>query len=234
MKISCIIIDDEPPAIRQLEEYVSQVPFLENLGSFDNAIEPLNFLKSHKPEIVFLDIEMENFTGLQFLRALNHKPSIILTTAYDKYAVDAFNLNVTDYLLKPISFERFLQAVDKVFDIHIKQVTTQKDLYTYRRDYAFIKTEYRLQRVDFKDILYVEGMKEYLRIHTEKERIMTLLSFAEMESILPPERFIRVHKSYIVATSKINSIEKQRIRIGDAMIPISDTYKDGFYRIIQH
>jgi len=232
MTINCIAIDDEQPAIEQIEEYISRIPFLNLVKSFDNAIEPMSFLKENKIDVVFLDIEMENFTGLQFIKTLSHKPQIILTTAYDKYAIEAFNLSVTDYLLKPISFERFLQSVDKIFDIFSNTVTHDSSVKQYKRDYVFIKTEYRYQRVDFEDILFIEGMREYLKIHTTKEKIMTLMSFKDIEEMLPVEGFFRVHKSYIVAIKKVDNFERNRISIGDNKIPVSETYKDTFLKFI--
>jgi len=231
MEITCIVIDDELPAIQQMETYISRVPFLKRLGSFKNAIEPMGFLKENSVDVIFLDIEMEDFTGLQFINSLKVKPHIILTTAYDRYAVDAFSLSVTDYLLKPISFERFMQAIDKLHEIFAPQ-KTEKICEAYKKDYAFFKTEYRLQRIDFKDILFVEGMKEYLRIHTTSERVMTLMTFGEMLKLLPAEKFYRVHKSFIVSIDKIDSIERSRIIIGEEYIPISDTYKDAFFEAI--
>jgi len=232
MTINCIVIDDELPAIQLLEDYIARVPFLKLLKTFDNAIEPITFLQTNAVDLIFLDIEMEGFTGLQLIKTLQHKPKIILTTAYDQYAIKAFDLNVSDYLLKPISFERFMQSIDKIFDFFIKThpVDSQKKL--YKRDYFFVKTEFRMQRVDFDDILFIEGMKEYLRIHTHSEKIMTLQSFVKMEEALPSDNFIRVHKSYIVAIDKIKSVEKNRITIGDAIIPISETYKDSFFLIL--
>lgn len=234
MKINIIIIDDELPAIQQLENYVKRVPFLELLQSFDNAIEPINFLKHQRVDLIFLDIEMDNFTGLQFIKTLTHKPKIILTTAYDQYAIEAFNLNVTDYLLKPISFERFLQSVDKVYDTLSESQSYEENTEKYKRDYTFLKTEFRLQRVDFKDIMFIMGQKEYLQVHTQNERIMTLMNFKEMESILPEEEFVRVHKSYIVSISKIENIEKHRIYIGKEIIPIGESYREHFYLMIRN
>lgn len=233
MKISCIVIDDEQPAIDQLQEYIGRVPFLELMRCFDNAIEPINFLKSNSIDLVFLDIEMEGFTGLQLIKTLQNKPKIILTTAYDAYALDAFNLNVSDYLLKPISFERFIQSLDKVFDYFSKTKSSDLSDLVYKRDYFFVKTEFRMQRIDFNDILFIEGMKEYLRIHTKNEKIMTLQSFKSMEELLPPGNFYRVHKSFIVALNKIDSVEKNRVYIGKNIIPVSSTYKDGFYTFLK-
>lgn len=232
MKLKCIVVDDELPATEQMQEYIGRVPFLELLHCFDNAIEPINFLKHKNVDIIFLDIEMEGFTGLQLIKTLKNAPKIVLTTAYDAYALDAFNLNVCDYLLKPISFERFIQAVDKIFDSLANEYSASANEPLYKRDYFFVKTEFRIQRVDFDDILFIEGMKEYLRIHTVKERIMTLQSFSAMEKNLPANNFVRVHKSYIVAVNKIDCIEKNRIIIADKTIPISESYKEAFFMFI--
>ncbi|MGE0079014.1 MAG: LytR/AlgR family response regulator transcription factor [Bacteroidales bacterium] len=232
MKINCIVIDDELPAIEQMEEYISRVSFLELLKSFDNAIEPINFLKSNSVDLIFLDIEMEGLSGLQLIRNMQIRSKIILTTAYDQYALEAFGLNVSDYLLKPISFERFIKAIDKIFDSYIGSKTIETNEPVYKRDYFFVKTEFRMQRVDFNDILFIEGMNEYLRINTKNQKIMTLQNFKNIEEALPKENFVRVHKSYIVALNKIDSIEKSKIKIGEKIIPISDTYKEAFLMII--
>lgn len=232
MKINCIVIDDELPAIEQMEEYISRIPFLNLLGSFENAIEPVNFLKSNQVDLIFLDIEMEGFTGLQLIKTLQHRPKIVLTTAYDQYAIEAFDLNVFDYLLKPISFERFMKSIDKIFDSFVNIRSSDTNELQYKRDYFFVKTEFRMQRVDFKDILFIEGMSEYLRIVTSKEKIMTLQNFKTIEESLPSENFVRVHKSFLVAIDKIESVEKSRIKIGDKLIPVSNTYKDAFYLIL--
>ncbi len=233
MLINCIVIDDEYPAIQQMEDYIARVPFMRLLKSFDNAIEPINFLQKNTVDVIFLDIEMEGFTGLQLINVLQHKPRIVLTTAYDRYALKAFDLNVCDYLLKPISFERFIQAIDKLFDLFVREKSADTSVNQYRRDYFFVKTEYRIQRIDFDDILFVEGMKEYLRIHTKKEKIMILESFKNLEESLPSDNFIRVHKSYIVALDKIVSVEKNKITIGSTIIPVSETYKESFFMMLK-
>lgn len=232
MSINCIVIDDELPAIQQMEDYISRVPFLKHLASFDNGIEPMSFIQSHDVDLMFLDIEMEGFTGLQLIKTLRNPPKIILTTAYDQYALKAFDLNVSDYLLKPISFERFMQSMDKIFDAFKDRKVEGDTNPQYKRDYFFVKTEYKMQRVDYKDILYIEGMKEYLMIHTGSEKIMTLQSFSNIEEQLPVNNFVRVHKSFIVALSKIDHVEKNRIKIGERVIPVGDKYKDAFQLMI--
>jgi DNA-binding LytR/AlgR family response regulator len=233
MKIRCIAIDDEPPALVQMEEYISRVPFLELINKFDNGISALEFLKENEIDLIFLDIEMEGFTGIQMLKVIKNKPFVILTTAYDQYAIQAFDLDVTDYLLKPISFERFYKSVEKVYDIITEKkhqtTATPLQLVNEEKNYIFVKTEYRMQRVDFKDILYIEGLKEYLIIKMVTGRVITLQSFKHMEEMLPSSNFIRVHKSYMVAIDKIEFIERNRIKISDKLIPIGDTYKKVFY-----
>lgn len=236
MKIKCIAIDDEPPALMQMEDYILKVPFLELLKTFDSGLESLEFLKSNEVDLIFLDIQMEGFTGIQLLNVMKKKPRVILTTAYDRYAIQAFDLDVSDYLLKPISFERFLKAVEKVYD----QVSTQKTTITpvstsetpEEKNYMFVKTEYRMQRVDFKDVLYIEGLKEYLIIQTVTGRVITLQNFKTMEEMLPSANFVRVHKSYMVAMDKIEFVERNRIKISDKLIPIGDTYRKIFFDIL--
>lgn len=237
MQIKCIAIDDEPPALAQMEGYISRVPFLQPLKYFDNAFETIEFLKSNEVDLMFLDIEMEGLSGIQLLNVMKKRPKVVLTTAYSQYALKAFDLDVADYLLKPISFERFLQAVEKVYDsIKPQSINTIGENTSISenntRNYIFVKTEYRMQRVDFKDILYIEGLKEYLIIFTLKEKVLTLQSFKRMEDMLPSNNFVRVHKSYMVALDKIISIERNRIKIGDRLIPIGESYSKHFYKLL--
>ncbi len=232
MKINCIIIEDEPLALEQIASYVEKVPFLNLKQSFLNAIDPITYLKGNTVDLIFLDIEMEDFTGIQFLKTLKEPPQIVLTTAYANYALEAFDLKVADYLLKPISFERFLQAADKVYDTLINKEPEGESGVVSSRDYIFVKTDYRIQRIDFKEILFVEGQKEYLRIYTSSGKIMTLMTFGTLLNLLP-DNFVRVHNSYVVSINKIESIEKQRIKIGDQLIPISDSYKTAFFNLLK-
>jgi two-component system, LytTR family, response regulator len=221
MSINCIVVDDTPLAVEKLEGFIRQLPALNLLKSFNNGIEAISFLQSNPVELVFLDIQMEQFSGLQFLEALQNRPRIIIVSAYSQYAVQGFEYAVADYLLKPYSFERFLKAVDKVRnDLGIKAP----------KDYMFVKTEYRMERIDFADILYIEGQGAYLRIFTPKAKIMTLATFKTMESLLPPDNFMRVHKSYIVALNKIESIERGVIRIAGEYIPVGQSYRERFFR----
>jgi DNA-binding LytR/AlgR family response regulator len=181
---------------------------------------------------------MEELTGIQLLNILKQKPLVIFTTAYDTYALQGFELDVVDYLLKPISFERFLKAVDKVYEkIQLSALVKTEALNTRAasptEDYFFVKTEFRFEKIDFSEILYIEGMGDYLRIFTRTKKIMTLQNFKKMEEMLPPNNFCRVHKSYIVALDKIDSIERNRIKIGDRIIPISESYKKTFFDFLE-
>ncbi|SIT81856.1 LytR/AlgR family response regulator transcription factor [Pontibacter indicus] len=233
-KLTCYIIDDEHLAQEILEEYVAKVPFLELKGTFMSPLEAAAQLKEDKPDLLFLDINMPDLDGLSFIPMLNPRPMIILTTAYDQYALKAFELEVKDYLVKPFSFERFYKGVLRLYQeqspMQLPEKKETNPASMHEQEYLFLKVGHRIQKLATRDILYVEGMKDYLRIHTAREKMMTLLSFAKLEELLPAGEFARVHRSYLVALDKIDHIEKNRIRIADQIIPISDTYSDGFYK----
>ena len=233
-KLSCCIIDDEHLAQRILEEYVAKVSFLELKGSFSSALEAAPQIDNDNPDLLFLDINMPDLNGLSFISMLNRKPMIILTTAYDQFALKAFDLEVKDYLLKPISFERFYKGVLRVYQEsnhqHPPENKEPQPVLQNEPDYIFLKVGFRIQKIEVRDILFIEGVKDYLRIHTAKEKIMTLMSFAKLEELLPDKKFARVHRSFMVALGKIDHIEKNRIRIADQNIPISDTYADSFFK----
>jgi two-component system, LytTR family, response regulator len=232
MEIRCVVIDDEPLAISKLESFLAKVPGLVLLRSFDNGVEAISWLKEHRADLIFLDIQMEQLTGIQFLEATDLNARIIITSAYDQYAIRGFELNVTDYLLKPFSFQRFLKAVDKVMDYYSgKNEEAKKDPNDDR--FLFVKTEYRYERIDIDDILYIEGMKDYLRIICSGKKIMTLQSFSKLEESLPSGRFCRVHKSFMVALDKIKSVERGVIIIADRRIPVSITFRENFYNKIK-
>lgn len=226
MLINCIIVEDEPLAMMRLKEYIEKVSFINLLKTFDSGLEAIEFLGANHTDVVFLDIQMDGFSGIQLLESLRNKPEIIITTAFDKYALKGFELNVSDYLLKPYTFERFMQAVMKVRDNLMKQPLRELPAY------LFIKTEYRLEKVFMDHILYIEGVRDYRQIHTHEKKMMTLETFKELEKLLPENSFCRVHKSFIVSVSKIESIERDRIKINKTLIPISETYKETFYRLI--
>ena len=224
MKLSCIIIEDEPLASEKLENFISRIPFLDRISSFNNAIDGLHFLKQNHVDILFLDIQMEQLTGIQMLESFQIKPYVILTTAYAEYALKGYELNVFDYLLKPFSFERFLVAVNKVYDdVQSRQNTKESNTN------IFIKTEYRAENVAINEILFIEGMQGYLRIYLKGRKIMTKQSFKSLLEVLPRNTFIQVHKSWVVAIPKIENIERNRIKIAEKLIPIGDTFKDAFY-----
>lgn len=225
MNISCIIIEDEPLAQERVKNYCEKLGFLDVQGIFDNGLDALGFIKAQKPDLIFLDIEMDQLNGIELLQTLNNPPKVIITSAYEKYALKGYELNVIDYLLKPFSFERFLQALDKVNEV-FEPTTTNQD------DFLFVKTEYRIEKVPLKEILYIEGMRDYRNIQTPQKKILTLQTFGVLEQRLPADKFCRVHKSFIVAISKIDFIERNRIKIGEKRIPISDTYKSKFFKQI--
>jgi DNA-binding LytR/AlgR family response regulator len=232
MQISCIAIDDEPLALSKLEGFIKKVSYLDLIRTFETAIDAIGWLNTNSADLIFLDIEMEQLTGIQFLEATGTISRIIITSAYDQYAIKGFELNVTDYLLKPYSFQRFVNAASKVADYYSHKQTEPKSS-GENESYIFVKTEYRLERVDLNDILYIEGMKDYLRIICNDKKIMTLQSFAKIEESLPSKRFCRVHKSYIVAIDKIESVERGVIIISDQRIPVSNTYRENFFRKIR-
>jgi len=234
VKINCIVIDDEPLAIDQMTEFIGRIEYLKLLKSFDNGMEPINFLKNNKVDLIFLDIQMENFTGIELLESLETKPKVILTTAYDSYALKGYELDVSDYLLKPISFKRFVKAVDKIYNQLSIQAGTQqesspKPVNIEGCDFIFIRTEHKMEKLAFNEILYIEGLKEYLIIFKADRKLITRQSFKKMLDLLPDDNFIRVHKSYIVAIDKIITIERNRLTIAKAIIPRGETFKKYFF-----
>jgi two-component system, LytTR family, response regulator len=229
MEIKCIAIDDEPLALKKLTSFVEKLSSVLMVRTFTNALDAIPFLKEEPVDLVFLDIQMEEFTGIQFLETVKNHPQVIITTAYEQYALKGFEFHVTDYLLKPYSFDRFVQAIDRVMD-DLKQ--KQNGLSGDDKDFFFVKTEYRLEKVLLADILYVEGMRDYLQIVTKTKKIMTLQNFRFMESKLKPPQFLRVHKSFLVSVSCIESIERNTVRICGRMIPVGSTYRDDFYKAI--
>ncbi len=227
MTINCLIIEDEPLAMERIKSSVLKVPFLNLVACYDNGLEAISFIKSNQIDLLFLDVQMDGFTGIQLLESLQKRPEVIITTAFDQYALKGFDLNVSDYLLKPFTFERFMQAVTRVYD-RLTLTTTQ-----ISKQILFVKTEYRLEKVNLDDILYIEGMRDYRCIHLKEKSIMTLQTFSDLERELPSALFCRVHKSFIVAIDKIENIERDRIRIKNELIPVSDTFKEGFYKRIK-
>lgn len=228
MEIACIIIEDEPLALERTKSYLLKLPFLKLVATFDNGYDALAYLQSNTVDLIFLDINLGELSGIRLLETSHISSQVIITTAYPDYAIKGFDLRVTDYLLKPFGFERFAQAVDKAKDNLYKTPPVLPD-----KKFIFVKTEYRLEKVLFSDILYIEGMRDYRCIYTPGKRIMTLQTFSELELDIPASQVCRVHKSYMVSIEKIESIEKDEIKIGDKYIPISETYKKAFWKLIQ-
>lgn len=221
MQIKCIVIDDEPLALEKLSIYISKINWLRHEASFGNAIDALNYLKTEAIELIFLDIQLDEFSGIQFLESLKSRCKVIVTSAYPEYAIKGYEFDVADFLLKPFGFERFVVATDKVYS----QLMGPK---TIQRDYLFVKTGYTMERVMLDELLYVEGMQEYLQLVTTNKKLMTLQTFGNLEAMLPPGKFMRVHKSYLVAIDKIDRIERNIIHINTKRIPVGASYKEKF------
>ncbi|MBL7762040.1 MAG: response regulator transcription factor [Chitinophagaceae bacterium] len=225
MKLNCLIIDDEPLARKGLKEYISDVDFLNLAGEYESplkAVEKLNEIAAI--HLLFLDIQMPKINGIEFFKTLQHAPPVIFTTAYPQYALEGFDVNALDYLVKPISFDRFLKAVMKAKEFY--EVRQQNLSNETSGEYFFVKADNRLVKIAFTDILYAEALQNYVTIHTVDKKFMTYLTFKSMEEYLPADKFIKTHKSYIVAAAKIDSIEGNDIRIGSSHIPISRNEKD--------
>lgn len=223
MKTRCIIIEDEPIALEGIEDFVKKLNSLQLKKSFDNAIDAIEYLNSNTIDLIFLDIEMDELSGIDLLENIAYSGQIIITTAYEAYALKGYELNVTDYLLKPYSFERFIKAVDKA---------TKKNRGSEANNFIFVKTENKLVQIHLDTILFIEGMGDYRRIHCTGQKIMTLESFNELEKRLDSNKICRTHKSYMVSISKIEVIERNRIKIRESNIPISKTYQKSFFELI--
>ncbi len=228
MRINCIIVEDEPLALERTMAYVLKLPFLNLVGTFDNSIDAMVFLGSNNVDLIFLDISLGEVSGIQLLETAKITCEVIITTAYNEYALKGFELNVTDYLLKPFTFERFLQSVSRA------QTNLSKKEVVNEKKFIFVKTEYRLEKLLINELLYIEGMRDYRKIHTINKRIMTLQTFSDFEQEIPANIMCRVHKSFMVALDKIDSIERDRIKIGEELIPISETYRKTFFDLINH
>lgn len=230
MAIQCIVVDDEPLSVQVITEFIRKMPELELLHSFNNPLHALAFLKQEpKVGLVFLDIQMPELTGIEFMQIRQGNADVIIVSAYDEYALDGFQYEATDYLLKPVSFERFAKAVQKV----VQKNTVKEAPLPTQNEFIFIRTDKRIIRVNLTDILYVEALRNYVAIQTPTQKILTLQNLRSFEDILPPQRFVRVHKSFIVAIEKIDSVERQRIFMGPHTVPIGDTYVKQFYETIR-
>jgi DNA-binding LytR/AlgR family response regulator len=236
VNITCLIVDDEPLARNLLKEYVNKVPYLDLKGTCSNAIEAMELMRRHPVDLLLLDIQMPDITGTTFVKTLQRKPLVIFTTAYSDYALESYDLDVVDYLLKPITFERFLRAIDKVGQrvTSVTAVTPVKPTQgEAESSFIFVKDGTKLVKVRWEDILYIEGLKDYVTIHTREKKIVTLQRLKTLETQLPANKFIRIHNSYIVALGAIDVIHKNDVQVGKTLLPISDTYRRAFREFIE-
>lgn len=235
MKITCLIVDDEPLARNLLREYAAKVPYLEVKGTCANAMEAMEVLRIESVDLLLLDIQMPDITGTAFVKTLQRKPLVIFTTAYSEYALEGYELDVVDYLLKPITFERFLRAIDKASQRLQQAKAPQSDTAEAGEadaSYMFVKDGTKLVKVRWDDILYIEGLKDYVTIHTRDQKIVTLQRLKVLEGQLPVDKFMRIHNSYIVRLDAIDAVHKNEVQVGKAMLPISDSYRKAFREFV--
>ena len=225
--LNCVAIDDEPLALEKLKGFIERIPYLNLIAEFSDCISALPYLEKEAVDILFLDIQMDYMTGIQMLETSHIKPHIIIISAYSEHALKGYELNVSDYILKPYGFDRFMKAVNKVRSA-IENAT--REFPDEDKDYVFVKTDSRIIKILLDNILYLEGMRDYICIHTTEKKILTLLKFPEILELLPSSQFQRIHKSYIVSLRHIDSIERHRVKISDKLLPVSLTYRDEFYK----
>lgn len=237
--MNCIAIDDEPLALDLLKDYTDKIPYLELKRTFTNPIEGLSYLQENKVDLVFLDVELPFLSGIEFVKCLQSKPQIIFTSAYEKYALAGYDLEITDYLIKPILIERFLKAVNKAYSRYKLQNNTARHKESTivaekenQLDFIMVKTGYNTVNLSLNDILYIEGLKDYVKIYTHGKTILTLNSLKRLQELLPENRFVRVHRSFIVALQKIDSIQRNRIVIGKTYVPVGENFKNAFKQSI--
>lgn len=234
MRIKCIAIDDEPLAVKKIAVYIQKVPFLELVAECRSAFEAMKVLSENSIQLIFVDINMPDMSGMEFVKSLTHKPYIVFTTAYSEYAVEGFQVEAVDYLLKPITFNNLLKAANKVKNLIELSANKEKESIKATANHLFVKSEYKLIRIELDDIKYIESQHEYIKIHLINSKpVMTQLSLKNIEEQLPSDRFMRVHRSFIVNLKKVSVIERNRIIFdGNVYIPISDQYKEKFQEYI--
>ena len=236
--MKCVIIDDEPLAVDLIKEFVSKVESLELINTFNNAIDAIAVINNSNVDLIFLDIEMPHFSGIDFLNAIDKKPLIIFTTAYSDYAVEGFNLGAVDYLVKPIPFHRFLKSVMRAQQLFqsqntISPLTPKIVAPEMEPDFMFVRSEYENVKINFSDILFIEGLKDYVKIYTSDNKFtLTLISLIKLENTLSSKGFSRIHRSYIINIKYVKSIQKNKVLIADKRIPISESYKNAFFERI--
>jgi DNA-binding LytR/AlgR family response regulator len=231
--IKVVAIDDEPLALQLVKGYIEKTPFLELAGAFDNPVDAVVYIKSSAVDLVLLDIQMPDITGTELARVISGGPKIIFTTAYEKYALEGFRLDAVDYLLKPFSYAEFLKAVQKaqkLFELEVKQLPSLE----VKNDFLFIKSEYKIRRINFSEINYIEGLRDYVKIFLteEKKPVLSLSTLKALEARLPAEKFMRVHRSFIVSLEKVKVIDRNRIIFGEVRIPVTDQYKENFQKFL--
>lgn len=234
MKIKCLLVDDEPPAVDLLSAYIERVGDLEIVGRCNNAIEAFGVLQKTKIDLLFLDIQMPKMTGLDLIRALHDRPKIIITTAYREFAADGFDLDVLDYLVKPVSFERFLKAIAKFnqYNLLRQADTPEKGVDAFDNAYMYFKVNKQVKKVYLKDIIYIESVKDYVKIVTTDKSLITYQRLSYMEEKLPENKFLRIHKSYIIAIDRISGYNNDLIHIEGQELPLGRSYKQGFLKVV--
>ncbi|HEY1195240.1 LytTR family DNA-binding domain-containing protein [Flavobacterium sp.] len=236
--MKCVIIDDEPLAVELLQDFVKKVDSLELVNSFNNAIDAVSFINQNNVDLIFLDIEMPHFSGIDFINTIEKKPLVIFTTAYSDYAVEGFNLGAVDYLVKPIPFHRFLKAVVRAQQVlqpvtNNQAVSENTNAPEIEQDFMFVRAEYENVKLNFADILFIEGLKDYVKIYTTDNKFtLTLISLIKLENLLSSKGFARIHRSYIINIKHVKSIQKNKVLISDKRIPISESYKNTFFEKI--
>jgi two-component system LytT family response regulator len=233
MSLKCIALDDEPLALELLEDNINRVPFLQLQASFTNPVKAIEFINTNEVDVVFLDIQMPGLTGLQLIKSLSKTPLFILVTAYDNFALAGFDLDVVDYLLKPVSFDRFLKACNKANEIFISKASKNISVDT-APSYFFVQADYKQIKVEFDDILFFEGLKDYVKIHLAKgaKPIVTRMSMKTLEDLLPVAKFLRIHKSYIISKKAIASVQKNIVQITEHELPVGELYKEQLQSFI--
>jgi len=234
--IQCIAIDDEPLALKQISSYIEKTPFLQLQNSFTNAIKALEYLQNNSIDLMFVDINMPDLSGIDFVKSLSNAPKVIFTTAYREFAVEGFQLDAADYLVKPIAYTDFLKAANKTKSRYFSQVEDELTEVKSDSNFLFLKSEYKIVRINFNNIIYIEGMRDYVRVHLDNQKpIMSLLSMKKIIACLPDNDFMRVHRSFIVNLKKVQTIDRNRILFNnDVYIPVSDQYKDNFQEFLNN
>lgn len=227
--IRCLAIDDEPLALELLEDNISKVPFLQLVAACDSVMDAMKIMQKESVDLIFLDIQMPGLTGLQFIESMTEKPMIILITAYKQYALEGYNLDVLDYLVKPVSLDRFIKACNKANQLFELRLGRKNGTSSARPEYIFVNADYKLIKITLTDIIYIEGLKDYIKIHLKSAQhpVVTRMPIKTIEEQLPPEQFIRIHKSYIVSVSFITAIRKSSVFIDSLELPLGDTYRDA-------